>query len=84
MFRSDEKRGLEELFDLMELPIARRKHWWARVEAHRKLWAENYKGQSTCEVPCDFRPVRYCDEWGDDELVIPAYADDADAAGVRE
>ena len=86
IFAVGKMRNLEELFDLMELPVARRRYWWARAEANRKLWAEEYKGKSTCdplpiwnpELECTFPPVRDCEGWGDAELVPPKYADEHD------
>ncbi|KAJ9604333.1 hypothetical protein H2200_011167 [Cladophialophora chaetospira] len=75
LFVPGKKRSLEELFDLLELPVERRKYWWAHAEANRKLWAEKYRGKSSCEPPCDNVLERDSEGWGDDELVCPEYDD---------
>jgi hypothetical protein len=50
----NKKKSLEDLFELLQLPVERRKYWWARARKMKDLAnTDKYKGRSTCEYPCE-------------------------------
>ncbi|KIW50690.1 hypothetical protein PV05_09478 [Exophiala xenobiotica] len=68
------RRTLKELFDLMELPIERRRYWWARARTFQTMLSEGrtvgqYKFQSCCSTPwCEGSTLRDCEGWKVGEL----------------
>ncbi|KAK7893922.1 hypothetical protein LTR67_006623 [Exophiala xenobiotica] len=67
------KRTLKELFDLMELPIEKRRYWWDRAKTFQALLFKRrtgrYYAQSYCTTRwCDGITLRDCEGWEAGEL----------------
>ena len=67
------KRTLKELFDLMDLPIEKRRYWWARAKKFQAILSERgagrYKFQSCCSTPwCEGSTLRDSEGWKAGEL----------------
>ncbi|EXJ79370.1 hypothetical protein A1O3_08872 [Capronia epimyces CBS 606.96] len=69
----DKQRSLKELFDLMDLPVDRRRYWWDRARRFRSAEFELYRHKSTCDSPCSKSPIRDCVGWEDGELALPPW-----------
>jgi hypothetical protein len=70
---STPQRSLKELFDLLDLPVERRRYWWERAKKFAALSAACYQSVISCEPrsfepPCTNPPVRDCLGWKDGEL----------------
>lgn len=70
MFEEPRKlRTLGELFDLLELPVSRRRYWWERARNFQASRFAKYYKRSTCEHPgCKLPPVRDCKGYKKGEL----------------
>lgn len=63
-----QKRTLEELFDLLELPVERRRYWFARAVKFQGEESARYRGLSCCPPPCKNPPLRDAQGWEEGEL----------------
>lgn len=70
------KRTLKELFDLLDLPIERRRYWWERAKHFQSEAFAGYRGRATCDVRCPNEPVRDAEGWGVSELDEPPWESD--------
>jgi hypothetical protein len=64
------ERTMRELFDLMELPIDRRRYWWARAKKFRGEHYSEYFQHGTCHVKnCSGMISRDCKGWEEGEVI---------------
>lgn len=70
-----EKRSLKQLFDIMQMPIHRRRFWWKRAQEVQKDLATNWAGKrrDTCDEQCELPPIRDSEGWLPGELDLPPW-----------
>ncbi|KAK5029554.1 hypothetical protein LTS07_006017 [Exophiala sideris] len=76
IFESIERRTLKELFDLMDLPRARREYWWERAKKFRNLVSNSGKDYNAMSSRCDLCGAhlqRDCAGWDEGELDLPPW-----------
>ena len=71
-------RTLRELFDLMELPIERRRYWWQRATHFQSDEFKEYSESGTCNPNCTGFMLRDSEGWGEGECIKKPWDDDAD------
>jgi hypothetical protein len=66
---ASKKRTFKELFDLMELPIDRRRYWWERAQEFRSHKFTEYWKFGTCHPLCTGFMPRDSEGWEEGELI---------------
>lgn len=66
---SKRQRTFRELFDLMELPVERRRYWWERVQVFRSEDYAPYMGGNLCLPDCNGKVIRDCEGWEAGEII---------------
>ncbi|KEF63157.1 uncharacterized protein A1O9_01133, partial [Exophiala aquamarina CBS 119918] len=69
ILNSKEKRTLKELFDLMELPVERRRYWWSRAQEYQSPKYEEYWKYGTCHPVCVGHVTRDAEGWAEGEVI---------------
>ncbi|KIV94335.1 hypothetical protein PV10_02109 [Exophiala mesophila] len=65
-----EMRTLRELFDLMDLPLERRKYWFLRAQMMRSdKFADYFKGGTCTPGACTGSVIRNSEGWEEGELI---------------
>jgi len=79
IFESKEKRTMKELFDLMELPVERRRYWWAKAQEYQSPTYEEYWKFGTCSPICTGYIPRDGVGWEGGEVIEQPWNDPVDS-----